>query len=141
MCMAFTLWEMCVPYFVYILRSVSTGKVYIGQTDNLDRRVEQHTDFNFNLTLYTKRNKGPWQLIHSGEFETTRGESRKTLAVAVGAAKLVLVAFIFWPGRRAHHEHSEIGDTGRVNGMLLSAPILAKNIYRLRSWPRYAASS
>ena len=33
-------------FFVYILRSTSTGKTYIGQTNNLVRRVEQVTDSN-----------------------------------------------------------------------------------------------
>ncbi len=46
-------------YYVYVLRSVSTGKIYIGQTNHLLRRVEQHNDPNCTLTRYTKRNKGP----------------------------------------------------------------------------------
>ncbi len=58
------------PYYVYILRSESTGKTYVGQTNNLEQRIAQHNDPDFKLTLYTKRNKGPWELIHSEEYGT-----------------------------------------------------------------------
>jgi putative endonuclease len=65
------------PYYVYILQSQSTGKTYVGQTDDLERRVAQHNDPDFKLTLYTKRNKGPWKLIHYEEFETRAEAMRR----------------------------------------------------------------
>ena len=44
--------------FVYILQSLSTGKYYIGTTNNILRRFHQHQ------TGYTKstRNRGPWYM-------------------------------------------------------------------------------
>ncbi len=58
------------PYYVYILRSESTGKTYVGQTNDIAHRIKQHNDPECKLTLYTKRNKGPWVLIHCEEFPT-----------------------------------------------------------------------
>ncbi|HEY5123013.1 MAG TPA: GIY-YIG nuclease family protein [Ignavibacteria bacterium] len=59
-------------YFTYILKSLSTGKLYIGQTNNLEDRVKRH---NSNQNKFTK-NKGPWDLVFFREF-STRSESVK----------------------------------------------------------------
>jgi putative endonuclease len=45
---------------VYILESQSNGRLYIGCTNDLNRRLEEH---NANHTRST-RNKGPWELVH-----------------------------------------------------------------------------
>jgi len=55
---------------VYILRSESSGKLYTGQTDNLERRISAH---NKGLSRYTN-GRGPWKLIYSEEF-ITRSEA------------------------------------------------------------------
>jgi len=64
-----------VQYYTYILQSVSSGKLYIGQTNNLSRRIALH---NSNQVLSTKH-KGPWELIFYKEFaersETVRLET------------------------------------------------------------------
>ena len=64
-------------YWVYILQSETTGKTYVRQTDNLERRLTQHNDPTFRLTLYTKRNPGPWKLIHSEEYPTRSDAMRR----------------------------------------------------------------
>jgi putative endonuclease len=51
-------------YFTYILKSVKSGKLYIGHTNNIERRLLEH---NSNQSKSTK-NKGPWELIYSKEF-------------------------------------------------------------------------
>ncbi|MBL7646241.1 MAG: GIY-YIG nuclease family protein [Candidatus Hydrogenedentes bacterium] len=61
-------------FYVYILRSESSGKTYVGQTSDLGKRLEQHNDVNCRFTMYTKRNKGPWKLIHS-EAYSSRSEA------------------------------------------------------------------
>jgi len=53
-------------YSTYILISESTGKLYIGQTNNLNARISRH---NSNRNFTTK-NKGPWRLLFSKEFNT-----------------------------------------------------------------------
>ncbi|MGH9803595.1 MAG: GIY-YIG nuclease family protein [Candidatus Acidiferrales bacterium] len=55
------------PVFIfYILQSESTGRYYIGQTNNLDARVVRH---NSGWTR-SGRNRGPWRLVYAEEFST-----------------------------------------------------------------------
>ena len=53
-------------YYTYIIQSDSTGKLYIGQTNNIQARLNKH---NSDKNIYTK-NKGPWSLLFSKEFNT-----------------------------------------------------------------------
>lgn len=46
--------------YVYMLQSLRTRKLYIGHTDNVARRVEEHN--NGRGGKYTRQN-GPWRLI------------------------------------------------------------------------------
>ncbi len=45
-------------YFVYVIQNPS-GRFYIGLTDDIQRRVEQH---NRGVSTWT-RNQGPWRLV------------------------------------------------------------------------------
>ena len=58
-------------FFVYIIYSKKVSKKYIGQTEDLSLRLEQHNSDYFQS--YTN-NKGPWELIHS-ECYATRSEA------------------------------------------------------------------
>jgi len=58
------------PFFVYILRSESTGRYYVGHTDDLPRRISQHNDPTYHGSKYTKRNQGPWTCVFSEQYET-----------------------------------------------------------------------
>lgn len=49
-------------YYVYILKSLKTGKLYIGHTDNIARRLDEHNTSRGGT--YTRQN-GPWKLIYS----------------------------------------------------------------------------
>ena len=51
-------------------------KIYIGQTEDLARRISQHNDPEYRGTLYTKRHAGPWRLVHEEEF-ATRAEAMR----------------------------------------------------------------
>jgi len=53
-------------YYVYILESETTGKLYIGQTNNPEKRLLDH---NRGASTYTK-NKGHWRRIYLKEFES-----------------------------------------------------------------------
>ena len=57
-------------HYLYILQSESTGRYYIGQTDNLERRLSEHNDSCYTGSKTTKRFKGPWKLIYSEEYKT-----------------------------------------------------------------------
>jgi len=53
-------------YYTHVLQSLSTEKLYIGHTENLDRRLHEH---NSNQSKST-RFRGPWELIFKKEFST-----------------------------------------------------------------------
>ena len=48
-------------FFVYILRSLQDGAIYIGQTGNLRRRLSQH---NTPSSKSYMAKRGPWDLVH-----------------------------------------------------------------------------
>jgi len=54
-------------FFVYVLLNPE-GKTYVGQTTDLERRLAQHNDADYRLTLHAKRHAGPWRLLHFEEF-------------------------------------------------------------------------
>jgi len=57
-------------YFIYILRSLATGRSYVGFTKDLIQRLGQH---NHGITKSMK-NRGPWELVHQQSYRT-RGEA------------------------------------------------------------------
>ena len=50
-------------FFVYVLRN-SQGRLYVGFTQDLERRVRQHQDDEGGWT----KGKGPWELVHHEGF-------------------------------------------------------------------------
>ena len=58
------------PFFVYVIQSDSTGRRYVGQTDNLDRRLAEHNTIEHNQRKYTSKQRGPWTLVHQETVET-----------------------------------------------------------------------
>jgi putative endonuclease len=59
-------------FYTYILQSEKDGRLYIGQTSNLEDRLLRH---NQNRNISTK-NKGPWIVLWSKKWET-RSEAMK----------------------------------------------------------------
>jgi putative endonuclease len=64
-------------FYTYILRSLSTGRFYVGHTENLTKRVYEHN----NNRTPSIRNRGPWELVHAEEFETRLGAMRRELQI------------------------------------------------------------
>jgi putative endonuclease len=53
-------------YYLYILQSKTTRRFYIGQTQDVSERLAYHNaDYSKSL-----RNRGPWQLVHTEQFQT-----------------------------------------------------------------------
>jgi len=50
-------------YYVYVLKS-REGRLYIGSTTDLDRRMRQHQEGKAGWT----RSRGPWELVHVETF-------------------------------------------------------------------------
>jgi putative endonuclease len=87
-------------YYVYILQSLKTGKLYIGHTNNLVRRVEEHNTGCGGK--YTRQN-GPWLLLYSEShpdrpsavkreryLKSTRGSQEKKKLAGVLKRDIVL---------------------------------------------------
>lgn len=53
-------------YFVYILRSIKDGKLYIGQTHNLEKRIERHN----NGQVRSTKSRRPLELIYQETYKT-----------------------------------------------------------------------
>ena len=54
-------------FYVYILKSLKSGKFYIGSTNNLQKRLSEHNT-DKRVKLYTYRYR-PWKLFMYREFE------------------------------------------------------------------------
>ena len=58
------------PFWVYILQNDITGKLYKGQTSNLEKRIRRHNTHESGSMRYTYKQKGQWHLIFSEEHPT-----------------------------------------------------------------------
>ena len=63
---------MGMKYTVYVLSSISAKKSYVGFTNDLKKRLEQH---NQGLSTYTKVH-GPWKVIYT-EVYNNREDANK----------------------------------------------------------------
>jgi putative endonuclease len=63
--------------WLYILQSQSTGRYYIGSTNDLNRRLSEH---NRAHSLAT-RGRGPWILVHRESFPTLLEARRRELEI------------------------------------------------------------
>ena len=57
-------------FYTYIIQSETTGRYYVGSTQDVDERLRRHNAGHSKSI----RNKGPWTLVKTLEFET-RGET------------------------------------------------------------------
>lgn len=52
-------------FIVYIIKSESNGKYYVGFTSDINKRLRHHN----NGANRSTRKQGPWKLIHSEVYE------------------------------------------------------------------------
>ncbi|MBU1100699.1 MAG: GIY-YIG nuclease family protein [Bacteroidetes bacterium] len=64
-------------FTLYILKSKSTNKFYVGHTNNMERRVFEH---NSGQTKSTKPGI-PWELVYTKEFQTNIEANRAELDI------------------------------------------------------------
>ncbi len=62
-----------IMFFVYLLRSQRTGRLYVGFTSDVAHRLGQH---NQDVTKSTK-GQGPWELVYQERFETRAEAMRR----------------------------------------------------------------
>jgi putative endonuclease len=70
-------------YYIYILHSQSLQRYYVGSTENIEKRLQEHNRGKSTST----RAGAPWELIHTENF-STRSEAllkeRKIKARGIG---------------------------------------------------------
>jgi putative endonuclease len=65
------------PYWVYILRSCSTGQFYVGSSADLEERLSYHNAGRVNAT----KGRGPWTVAYLEEFASRRGACQRERAI------------------------------------------------------------
>jgi len=60
-------------YYVYVLQSLKNGSLYVGYTEDLRRRLQEH---NRGLNFSTKPYK-PWQVIHYEAYLSNKDAARR----------------------------------------------------------------
>jgi len=61
-------------FYIYLIESLKSGKIYIGTTDSLRRKLKEH---NQGLNFSTKRDK-PWKYVYiEGSTEKTDAKRRE----------------------------------------------------------------
>jgi len=63
------------PYFVYVVWTDSPRRFYIGISENLAHRLEQH---NAGISKWTSK-FGPWRLVHAEQFTGYSGARKREL--------------------------------------------------------------
>ena len=76
-------------YFVYIIRSETTGKRYIGQTSDLKARIDRHNS-DYGKDRYTRKQEGPWELVYSEELETRSAAVRRERFLKSGQGRALI---------------------------------------------------
>jgi len=56
-------------FYIYAIYNRKYGKLYIGQTDDIERRLGLHNEKHFKHS-YTSRFDGVWELIYKEPAET-----------------------------------------------------------------------
>ncbi|HEX4001298.1 MAG TPA: GIY-YIG nuclease family protein [Candidatus Acidoferrales bacterium] len=62
---------------MYILRSASTGRYYVGSSNDLKRRVSEHVRSHSLAT----RGRGPWKLVYEEPFDTLLEARRREFEI------------------------------------------------------------
>jgi putative endonuclease len=58
-------------FWVYVLKNELSGKIYIGQTNDLEKRLKRHKgSLPSKSESYTKINKGTWIVVYREQKET-----------------------------------------------------------------------
>ena len=72
-------------YFVYVLFSEKLNKRYIGSTQNVDRRLNQH-----NLGKFKFTSGGiPWELIYKESFPTNADARKREIFLKSGVGRKI----------------------------------------------------
>ena len=62
---------------MYILQSSTSGRYYIGHTDEMARRVIEH---NLGMAKYTRREK-PWKIVYVENYSTRSAAMKREMEI------------------------------------------------------------
>jgi putative endonuclease len=85
------------PYWVYVLRSECADRRYVGQTDDLERRLARHND---GLVFSTAPYR-PWRIVHSEEHSTRSEATQRERALKSGQGRQFLDGMEAEPNRQS----------------------------------------
>lgn len=70
-------------FYVYILKSISCEKSYVGTTNDIIRRLGEH---NSGKMAYTKKYK-PWKIINVEKYDTLSEARKRESFLKTGAGR------------------------------------------------------
>lgn len=82
--------------FLYILRSQSTGRFYVGSTVDLERRLAEHGRGQTPST----RKRGPWQLVYKEKFSTLQDARQQERRLKAWKSHKAVAEFVAEQGSR-----------------------------------------
>jgi putative endonuclease len=91
-------------YFVYVLRNPD-GRLYIGFTADLERRVRQHQEGEGGWT----QERGPWELVYHEKFDNRAEAMKRERNLKRGRPNMELRKHLAQNGRAGP------SGTGRIN--------------------------
>ena len=77
-------------YIVYVIKNPNS-KLYIGHTNNLERRLSEH---NNGQSRYTSSWPGPWILVYQENFDSRSKAMKREKELKTGKGREFLKQFI-----------------------------------------------
>ena len=77
-------------WYVYIIRSLTNGRLYTGSTNNLERRLKEHNSGKSKYTANTR----PFELIYKECYETRLDATRRELFLKSGKGREFLSSIL-----------------------------------------------
>jgi putative endonuclease len=77
-------------YFTYIIQSETSGKYYIGSSEDVQKRLQQH---NWSRTPSTKSGI-PWKLVYTEEYATRSEAVSREYAIKKKKSRKYIVYLI-----------------------------------------------
>jgi putative endonuclease len=82
------------PFYVYILQNDATKRLYVGQTSNLEKRLEAHNSRTRDLKRYTMKQPGLWTMVYSEQYETRSAAMQRERQIKFWKNKKALLELI-----------------------------------------------
>ncbi len=80
------------PHFVYVLKSDKDGRLYVGMTSDLNRRLEEH----LNGKVFSTKGYRPWKLVLFEQCSSRADARNREKYLKSGSGKE-------WLKKKLHH--------------------------------------